>query len=504
MQGMQGRRKYTLRVINGSSTWRIYQEQKQEQGQEQDQNKNQKNQKNAEQMLEDYYFNEDVSNIKKLPKGQGIQKSFPQHHCLMRASLSSAQSILDDKCLHRSYATTAATCMHLFHPERIDSTCAVARVHSTNKENNTPFTKLTAHQKKYLIAQSGMAGLLVSRLFGVSFAKPHTIKWLKKHADITANYIHSAFASECLIGNRYYYNLPQLLSQERFTVGTLPDEKKLANMKAEDATYDKIQESQSHLVAMYNSNIKRLENAVKQFRRGFLSLEEIRKDSEFTEMLEMFWMLQTQCMKYRQVTESGISAQQAFCERNNMTFDRRSIQIMLCNLVFSCQAICPKLFSYEIVHLFDNNNSTYATYATTTKSKQLELSNQGLVSAFLAFSAFEPNMVSTMLAPHIEHRESQDNHDFSACANHIPSRDAVFGQLLLKHRVHVPLAVNIGRTFFMTKNNKDCFYLPVQEALTELQSGKKAAKQMWKKNKKNFNQIRDNIIYSKENQKMIR
>lgn len=453
---------YTLRVINGR-TWRIYRG---------------NGTNNAEKMVEQYYFHEDASNV---TQGQGIQKSFPQHHCLMRASLSSAQTILDDKCLHRSYTGAKYDALQ---PHRIDSTCAVARVH-TNEKMKTPFTELTAYQKRHLIARSGMTGLLVSRLFGISSAKPWTIKWLKNHADLIAKYIHSAFACECLIGNRYYYNLPQVLRQEKFPNG-YPHEKKLASIKEDDATYDKIIQSRQQLVALYNSNIERLENAIKQFRRGFLSIQTIREDSENKKMLEIFWLLQTQCMKYREVAESGLNAHQVFCEKNNMTFDKRSIQVVLCNLLFSCQAICPKLFTYDIAHLFDNHTGTYARYARTVKSKQLEMGSQGLISAFLVFSAIEPNMVSMNLAPHIEERHSHYHSDFSEYACHIPSRDAIFGSLILKNRVHIPRPVNILRTFFMTKNNKDCFYLPVQETLTELRTWKKSAKEMWKKNKKNF------------------
>lgn len=453
---------YTLRVIN-HRTWRIYEG-------------NKKN--NAEKMVEQYYFHEDASNV---TQGQCIQKSFPHHHCLMRASLSSAQTILDDKCLHLSYTRAKYDALQ---PHRIDSTCAVARVHS-NEGNKTPFTELTAYQKNHLVAQSAITGLLVSRLFGISSAKPRTIKWLKNHADLTAKYIHSALACEYLIGNRYYYNLPQVLRQEMFPIGRLPIEKRLVNIKAKDATYDKIQESRAQLVELYNSNIERLEDAVKQFRRGTLSIQTIREDSEYKKMLDMFWLLQTQCMKYRSVSESCMSARETYSERNNIAFDRRSIQVMVCNLVFSCQVIYPRLFAYEIAHLFDNCSGTYARYVQVTKAKHLEMCNQGLTSAFLTFSAIEPNMVSTNLAPHIKECDAHPS-DFSEYAYHIPSRDAIFGPLLSKHRVHIPRPVNIARTFFMTRNNNDCFYLPTQEALTELRTGKKVAKQVWKKNKQNF------------------
>jgi hypothetical protein len=459
---------YTLRVVNGN-TWRIY-------------HGNQDKEKYIFEMIEHYYFNENASFNAKFVEFQKqcIRKSSPYHHCLLRASLSSTQVILDNRCLYKSYYTSVQPKCEC---ECITSKCAVARIHSTNHKNKTPFTELAAYQKNHLTAQSAMTGLLVSRLFGFSSAKPHTIKCLKKHAGLTAKYIHSALACEYLIGNRYYYNLPTVLSQ-------LSHEKRFTNIKAEDATYDNIQENRAKLIELYNSNIERLEDAVKQFRRGFLSIQTIRGDSEYKKMFEMFWMMQTQCMKYREVTESVMSTRQAFCERNNVTFDRKAIQVMICNTVFSCQVVCPRLFSYEIAHLFDNCNGSYARYVRVTRAKQLELCNQGLTSAFLTFSAIEPNMVSTALAPHMEVRDSYNPSDFSEYAYHIPSRDAIFGQLISKHRVHIPRPVNIARTFFMTKNNKDCFYLPIQEALTELQTGEKVAKETWKKNKQNFTKNR--------------
>ena len=458
---------YTHCVIN-NNTWRIYHDKQ-----------------NVDQMKEtvkQYYFHENVSNVNKLALGQCIQKSFPYHHCLMKASLSSAQTLIDAKCMHRSYATAT----YVFQPEWIvGSTDALTRIHN-NERFKTPFTELTAYQKNHLTSQSAMTGLLVSRLFGFSSAKPSTIKWLKKHADITAKYIHSALACEYLVGNRYYYNIPTVLRQEQFTIGYLSKEKKLGTINAEDATYDKIQENRMQLFELYNSNMERLENAVKQFRRGFLSIQTIREDSEYKKMLELFWMLQTQCMKYREVSESGMSARQTFCDRNNITFDRRALQVMVCNIMFSCQVICPRLFAYEIAHLFDNCTGSYARYVGVTKAKQLELCNQGLTSAFLTFSEIEPKMVSIALAPHMQETETQYNYGLSEYAVHIPSRDAIFGPLISKHRIHIPRPVNMTRTFFMTKNNKDCFYLPLQEALTELRTGKKVSKEVWKKNKKNF------------------
>jgi len=457
---------YTL-LVTHQNTWRIYDD------------KNKKKE-NTRQYLEQYYFHEDASNDRTCNR---LQMSFPYHHCLMKASHHSSQTVLDAQCLYPYFRTKNRRNQLNYFTNYIDSMHAVARVHE-NEDLKTPFTELTAFQKTHLISQSAMTGLLVSRLFVISAARPWTIQCSKKHADITAKYIHSALASEFLLGRRYYYNLPRVIQDIR-TVGHDCDEQIYANLTAEDATFEKIQENRTQVVALYASNSARLEHAIKQFKRGFLSLQTIREDPEFKKLFQMFWLLQSQCMKYRSVAMSSLNARKILCERNNIAFDSKSISILVCNTVFSCQAICPRLFGHDVAHLFDNRTGSYARYVKTTKAKQLELANQGLISAFLTFSALEPNMVSDRLAPHME-KPWHYPCDFSSYAFHIPSRDTIFGPLISKHRHHIPRHVNIERTFFLTKENKDRFYLPMQDVLTELQTGKKAAKESRKKNKTNF------------------
>lgn len=459
-----GKMGHTLFVTH-RNTWRIYDTTKRE---------------ISRQHLEHYYSHEDASTDRTCTR---LQTSFPYHHCLIKASHHSSQTVLDAQCLYPFFKTKNKKNDFTNH---IDSVDAVARVHE-NEDSKTPFTEITAFQKTHLIAQSAMTGLLISRLFKISSAKPWTIQCSKKHADLTAKYIHSALASEALIGRRYYYNLPTVIQSIRIVgYGHSPDEQNYRNIKAEDATFEKIKETRRHLAQLYNSNIERLEDVIKQFRRGFLSIQTIREDFEFEKMIQVFWLLQAQCMKYRDVVTSGLTAHQALCERNNIAYDSKSINIMVCNLVFSCQAVCPRLFSYDIAHLFDNITGSYARYVKTTKAKHLELCNQGLTSGFLTFAAIEPNLVSMHLAPHIEDSRLHSPSNFSSYAFHIPSRDTVFGSLVSKHRDHILRPVEIERTFFMTRNNKDCFYLPVQEALNEMRTGKKSAKELWKKNKINF------------------
>ena len=119
------------------------------------------------------------------------------------------------------------------------------------------------------------------------------------------------------------------------------------------------------------------------------------------------------------------------------------------------------------------------------KAKQLQFSNQGLNSAFLAFSAIEPIMVSMKLAPHIAETKTWFPSDFSCYMNHIPSRDEIFGSLICKHRIHIPRTVTIERTYFLTKNNTDSCYVSVQDVLEELRTGKKTSDKIWKKNNLN-------------------
>ena len=461
---------YTLRFTKGT-TWRIYREGKEGKEEEYD----------AREAISQYYFHDSASAVKKscrdTPQPHDntdthahFEKSFPYHHCLMSASLGSSQKLIarDNHCYPYKTKHTSA---HLAH------------IH--DKKNITPFVIITPYQKTHLTCQSAMAGLLVSRLFGIYYAPRHKVKCFKKYAEFTARYTHSALASEYLIGYRYYYNLPEVLSEETNIVGKI-----LSLRDATTTTYEKIKKSRSQLVKLYDANIDRMENAVQQFRRGLVSLESIREDPEFTALFEVFWLVQTLSVNQYKFMTSDMSAHQVFCESNGIAFERKSMTMHVCNIVFSCQVVCPRLFSYDIAHLFDDKKQSYVQYVKTVRAKQLQLSNEGLKSAFLAFSAIEPRMVSMKLAPHMEDTKRWIPFDSSLDMNHIQSRDEIFGTLLCKHRCHISRpAVAVQRTFYMTKNNKDCFYLSVQDVLEELRTGQKSSKNIWKKNKSNFMQL---------------
>lgn len=469
---------YTL-YINKGTTWRIYHQKTDECGDESEEY-------DPREAISQYHFYESTGSEKHvgtdtLHLRRCIAKSFPHHHCLMLASLDSTQKlIVRDNIYSR-----------LPHTTHTSARARLALAHIHDKKKKTPFVRMTAYQKFHLTCLSAMTGVVVSRLFGISSAKRHTIRCLKKHADATSRCVHSALASEYLIGNRYYYNLPTMLNDKPHVVGKSADDIKYDDIPDEYVTCEIIQKNRSRLAKLYHSNIDRLEYAIQQFRRGLVSLQSIREDPEFATMFEMFWLVQSRALKqYQNFTKTDISTRQAFCERNGIAFDRMSINIHVCNIVFSSQVVCPRLFRYDIAHVFDNKCQSYIKYMKMVRSKLLQLSNEGLNSAFLAFSAIEPRMVSMKLAPHIEEKTvwNPPCSDLAVYMNHIQSRDEIFGTLLCKHRFHIrpPRPVGIERTFFITKNNNDCFYLSIQDVLEELRTGKKSSAKIWKKNKRNF------------------
>jgi hypothetical protein len=105
----------------------------------------------------------------------------------------------------------------------------------------------------------------------------------------------------------------------------------------------------------------------------------------------------------------------------------------------------------------------------------LRLCNDGLSSALLTFAAIEPRMVTTEMVPKLGLNYLACG-DVSSAANHIQSRDPVFGSLLAKHRHHIPTAnqlypknrnqlLRVSRSVKMT-------YTPVQDTLDSIRTGR--------------------------------
>jgi len=393
-----------------------------------------------------------------------IETALPRHFALVAATRQPRQFISrTESCVMTLQNTPQQNKIQSRARARIHTTCDI-----------TPFTETTLHQRVIIIARTGIAHLLVKKLAGIFWTERHMHQSVLTFADLVASFISSALACEYLIGNRYYRNLPVILAEETQPVGW-PTPTTTAAITEHDVTPAKIQETTQELQALYDANIDRLEATIAQYARGFVSLEAIRTDPDFVQMLSKFWRLNFQTMKARTCSESRIAAHRAI---SSGLFDEEAStaeRIMICRQIFSTQCQFSRLLQYNVAHLFDNSIFSYATLLRSAKSSQLRLCNDGVTSALLAFAAIEPRMVAAEMTPYLGDVHLSCN--LSGAANHIQTRDPVFGEMLAKHRQHVPrmneltegCVVGIRRPVFFTIRPPS--YVPLQSALDSIRSG---------------------------------
>ena len=369
--------------------------------------------------VSDFYLYENMSsvNVNQSPHTH-LNKSFPRHHALVCASLGSTRELIA-----RAAAGRAGVC----------------RKRYTNE------ARTTAYQKHHLVSMSGLAGLLIARWTGVTGARAHTIKTAKKHAEITAKYTHSVLACEFLVSNRYYRDLPHLLVSSLSTiVGNDNSTLRFTRMTPADVTPEIVAATKTELIETYTAQIDRLLDAVKQYKRGFMGIQAIRSDPEFTRLMCAYWRYCNQVTKLHQTFEqnrydSGDS--DGYSDGDDRGDGDRSERFatrrfLLASNVCSVVAMVPQLYNYDIVHLFDGASQGYARYVKTAKFTLVRLSNDGLTTAFLSFAVIEPQMVTAEMAP--KHGTKYVTTSILSCANHIPSRDPLFGALRVKHRALIP------------------------------------------------------------------
>ena len=398
-----------------------------------------------------------------------FETALPRHYAIVAASRQPRQfSSL-------THLQTSSLCS--FH----SNSRARARVHTLS--DITPFTELTVRQKGFVIAHSALAHLVVKKLAGVFCAKPHKRRVALEHADIIASFISSALACEYLVGNRYYRNLPTILATERYVVGSGENAKTYsAQLTLTDVTPEKIQENEEELQVIYDANIDRLESCVEQYERGFVSLKTLRTDPEFVKMFTKFLELNFQTMKWRSFSQARIAAAAAAAaaaahvssSAPRSSDNEYAEGIIACRQIFKIQCRFARLCQYRIAHLFDNSNFSFAGLFRATRSSHLRLCNDGLSSALLTFAAIEPRMVTGEMVPTLGLNYLACG-DVSSAANHIQSRDPVFGGLLAKHRHHIPTtnqlyAKNQNQILRLSRSVK-MTYTPVQDTLDSIRTG---------------------------------
>ena len=398
-----------------------------------------------------------------------FETALPRHYAIVAASRQPRQfSSLTD--LQTSSLRASATATQ-------SNSRARVRVHTLS--DITPFTELTVRQKGVVIAHSALAHLVVKKLAGVFRAKPYERRVALEHADIIASFISSALACEYLVGNRYYRNLPTILASEIYIVGSGENTRTYcAQLTLADVTPAKIQENEEAFQVIYDANIDRLESCVEQYERGLVSLETLRTDPEFVKMITKFLELKFQTMKWRSLSQDRITAAAAAAHMSSSatrSSDKEYAEgIIGCRQIFKIQCRFARLCQYRIAHIFDNSNFSFAGLLRASRSSQLRLCNDGLSSALLTFAAIEPRMVTTEMVPRLGLNYLAC--DVSSAANHIQSRDPVFGGLLAKHRHHIPTTnqlypknrnqlLRVSRSVKMT-------YTPVQDTLDSIRTGR--------------------------------
>ena len=394
-------------------------------------------------VITDYYHKEKCGafprKLNELCQPKPINRSYPRHHALVLAARCSSSKLVSSEF---AFVTTGYErgCSEV---NGSLSRFAYARVH--DDEHVTPFTELASvYQKHHLTCLAGLSGLLVTRLLKRRPLPMISPKTTKKHAEIAKQYLHSALAAEYLIGNRYYRNL--MINHRslgvRHPVGFLVSDVS-ANLTADDIAPDALRATQDELRESYNANIDRLLSMIEMFKRGFVSIDQIREDPEFVRLMTAFWRSANQTIKMKNEFEHQPAPPpppQDFDYTSPLSFEERkeAKRISVIARIAEPAAIAPMLYQYHVAHLFDSQNQSYAHYIKTTRHTWTRLANDGSTASFLALAAIEPQMVTDDHVPQLGGTPSVFHGiSLKSCANHVPTRHHVFGSLRMKHRCHI-------------------------------------------------------------------
>jgi hypothetical protein len=404
----------------------------------------------AHRIIADYYHKEDsgvfprssaidVEQLFENVPEQPINRAYPRHHALILAARCSSSKLVSRKFPFLTTGYEHACSEANGSLSRFAYACA----HDPNCV--TMFTQVVSvYQKHHLTGLAGLSGLLVARLMDHSNPKMCSMKQMKKHAEITKQFLHSALAAECIVGNRYYRNIVanrRGIKTSKHPVGFITSNVK-SNLVTADVSPDALRATQDELRDTYNANIGRLLSMIQMFKRGFVSSDQIREDPEFVRMMTAFWRYGNQAIKLKE--EFDFQPDPVSME-DFIPFKKRkeARRFSILSTIAEMGAIVPMLYQYDIAYIFDNAIQSYANYIKVSKHTWIRLANDGSTASFLAFAAIEPQLVTEDLAPQVGGGGDGDGGavfnglSLQSCANHIPSSHPVFGALRTKLRCHI-------------------------------------------------------------------
>jgi hypothetical protein len=409
-----------------------------------------------------YYETEDSQApiTKDGPFISAFKKASERHHALTYCSMLS--------CLKQIQAQI----QHLNGFYKIHENSTPAGVFHHDHLSNTHFSEQTTlKQKHHLVGQSGITGLLISRLL---FLKQHGMIHIRRdsqHAKKLARYIHSEFSSEILLGNRYFYRLPQLICADYPTqvVGSNNTHCKEL-IPIDQLSTNNINDIKSLLVELYQKHVGQLDLSINMFKRGMMTLCEIRENPNFVQLLTYFWYY----------TKALMKVQNQIVGFDNENGIKRIVSISdLCAIA----VLVPRLFSYDVAHIFDNSNQAFIRFVKTTKETYIRLANEGSIAAFLAFAKVEPNMISELVAPFI--LDNLMGFNVKSHANFISKRDPVFGLLREKYAKHIPkfgeLVILRSRDRFAEK------YYPIHLQIEDVRTRGARREELMRVNRSSYN-----------------
>jgi hypothetical protein len=171
-----------------------------------------------------------------------------------------------------------------------------------------------------------------------------------------------------------------------------------------------------------------LKKDIADFKRGKISIDVIYNNQTYRYLYTYWFYCLSESMSYHNQTDTD--RRKKYLPRESMF--KKTKRIIRIITEFS------EMLSPDIVFIMKTNRLAY-----TIKNTQLRLSKDGCFAAFLAFSKLEPTMIDDMMAPIIGTQYTGiDKNEVKT--NWIPSKDRVFGKLLLKHREHLPRMANVA------------------------------------------------------------
>ena len=362
--------------------------------------------------------------------------AFPRHHALAMASLSSTCATLGsglwatkktglglgDRVLDAMSIPTHIRTYSTAHFKRAFGT---AKQHAQNPTEITRFTEMSGMQRNTVLAHSGIAGLLISRLFSPPFVPTNQYKQTHmecvKQSRIVARRVHSQEECEIFADNRYgkagKYNGNLVRMLDGTISKLIPDYDTLT-----------LETARAELRVLYAREIHNLLGMIRRMKRGLSNVDEIRAMPVYRRMYTL-WIY---CLK----------EMMALYSNRDGTFSnvKHLVDIMGVSAEF------PLMYSSEMLALYSKSCAKLmkaaiiairrlSSNASSDDNPRLAV---GCRAGILTFAAVEPRMVDQYLAPRLAICSFDGNDKEDALENHVPSRCPIFGELRKKFQVHMP------------------------------------------------------------------